>query len=107
MLTTADNLSVGFNSCASRAGSETGPQNQRPFRVSERMRSGEKTETEGRIVIDGSGWPKARSQPGEWGCHQSVQAGVRGGSGGEADSPGGDARAEQAFDVLEYLLSGL
>lgn len=60
LLTTADDLSVGFNSCASRAGSETGPQN-----VSERMRSGEKTETGGRIVIDGSGWPKARSQPGE------------------------------------------
>lgn len=52
LLTTADSLSVGFNSCASTAGSETEPQN-----VSER--SGEKTKTGARIVIGGSEWPKA------------------------------------------------
>lgn len=54
MPTTADNLSVGFKSCASRAGSETEPQN-----VSERKVSGDKTETGARIVIDASEWPKA------------------------------------------------
>lgn len=36
-----------------------------------------------------------------------MQAGVRGCSGGEAESLGGDATGEQVFDVLEQLVSGL
>lgn len=102
LLTAAGNLSVVFNSCASRAESETEPQ-----KVSGRMGPGDKTES-GRIVNDGRKWPRdAKTEMGS-----TREMGISPVSVGTGRLEALElmlsrcAGAKQAFEVLEQLGSG-